>query len=395
MRLLSVLLVVSLTLAGCAAPGATEPGPEAVGNASVVFTEDYAFANTTVPKEELQNATLGEEHVHDAWGGFEELVLLDETREAGLCEGPVDAAFYAVVNGGFGCVGAFLPEGVVVPEGTGQLRIEVDATDALKAGEMRFQFRNKAREEELDASADPKTVWLLPLAQPDWDIPHAPATSFVMYVGAAGPGSVFEGAVHLRIVAERMPGWAPILAVAHVDHWKLPQLHDFAAPGVMTLLVDGEGHVTNIDPDRFLGGSEHGGVAFTDIVAPGAKHLTVVADTVSSDCVPAIRCWFVPELHVGGFERDRLGTLLHEEGGRRIYVWSVPDEVPEDSVYADVSTTGIEGRIDACATGDAGGPTCGYASMVSGSATARLFVHAWQGDVDVELLSGLVGPAPE
>lgn len=392
MRLVSVALVGILLLAGCATP--EEPAAQAdAQSAPVVFVEDYDFGNATIPQAELANATLGDEHVHDAWGDAEQLVLLDETLAAGDCEGAMDAAFYAGVttfNGegpAYGCARVALPEGVVVPEGTGELVIEVDASDAMKAGGMEFQFRNKAREERLESTTEPQHTWSIPLAQEDWDIAHAAATTFVMYVGAVGNGAVFQGSVATRVVALKQPGWEPIPAIAHVDHWALPSLHDFAAPGVMRL-GDVEVSVTNIDPARITGGAEeHGGVPFADIVAPGAKELTLVVDTISTDCPPVLTCWMVPILHVGGYARDRIGNVTFEDGQRRVYSWRVPDEVPEDSVYGNVSTTMIEPRITAC-TPDG---TCDLASIASTSITARVQTFSWKDAADVALLTTLAG----
>lgn len=391
MRLLPAAIVVVLLLAGCVAR--EEPAaPAEAADAPVVFVEDYALGNETIPREELANATLGAEHVHDAWGEAEQLVLLDETIAAGECEGTMDAIFYAGVttfNGegpAYGCARLALPEGVVVPEGTGELVIEIDATDAMKSGGMELQFRNKAREERLEASSEPTHTWTIPLTQADWDIAHAAATTFVMYVGAVGNGAVFQGNVAARVVAMKQPGWEPVLAVAHVDHWALPSIHDFAAPGVMRL-GDFEVSVTNVDPARLTEEEEHDGEPLTDIVAPGAKRLTLVVDTVSTDCAPVLTCWMVPILHVGGYARDRIGNLTYEEGQRRVYSWSVPDEVPEDSVYAEASTTMVEPRITAC-TPDG---TCDVASIASTSITARVQAFAWNRDVDLDQLTALAG----
>lgn len=384
-------LVLLVLMAGCtSAPDAPAAPDDAM--APVVFAEDYALGNETVPREELQNATLGAEHTHDAWGGAEQLVLLDDALTAGDCEGAQDALFYALVTTfaaegpSYGCARISLPEGAVVPEGAGELRIEVDATDALKSGGMQFQFRNKAREEALEATSEKQHAWSVPLTEADWDIAHVTATTFVMYVGAVGPGAVFEGTVQTRVVAVKQEGWEPVLAVAHVDHWMLPSMHDFAAPGVMRLF-DGEASVTNVDPSRATSQEKHHGIPLADIVAPGATQLVLVVDTTATDCAPGLTCWLVPILHVGGYERDRFGTLLAEEGARRVYGWRVPDEVPEDSVYAETSTTGIEPRIDAC-TPDG---TCGAASIASGSAAARIQAFAWKGEVDLALLDSLAG----
>lgn len=390
MRPVLALLAVAL-LAGCASP---PPADEPVmGNESVVFVEDYALGNTTLPAEELQNATLGAEHEHDAWHGAEQLVLLDADATAGLCEGEMDAAAYAAVmllgnqEAAYGCVRASLPEGVLVPEGTGTLRVEVDATEALKSGSLAFQWRNKAREEEGETTTEKVHAWEVALTSADWDVPHASATTFVMYVASRGPVGAFDGPVHLKVTAIRMEGWEPVLAIAHVDHWKLPQLHDFPAPGVMRLF-DGETSVTNIDPARFTGGGEaHEGLVLSDIIAPGASFVTVVADTTESDCAPVLDCFLVPILHVGGYDRDRVGALLLQEGGRRVYVWSVPDEVPVDSVYQEESTTAIEPRIDGCAAGQP--DTCGFASLASTTVHGRLQAFAWEGEVDLELLKTL------
>lgn len=394
----AALLVAFALLAGCVAENAPAGELAPANGSAVSFAEDYQLGNATVPKEELQNATLGSEHVHDLWGGAEELVLADETFAGGNCEGPVDAAAYALVTTfagegpAYGCARIRFPEGTVVPEGAGLLRFEVDATDALKSGSMQVQWRSKGHEVEGDPSSEPRHTWTFELTEADWDLPHATATTFVMYVGARGAAGVFEGPVKVRVVASRLSGWEPILAVAHVDHWKLDSLHDFPAPGVMRLL-DAEASVTNVDPARLTGGGAPQPIAFADIVPPGAKAVTIVADTTATDCAPVLRCWYVPELVVGGYDRTYFGELLHEDGARRIYGWTVPDEVPEDSVYANASSTTVNGRIDACAVGDAGRLTCGFASIASNKASARLQAFAWKDEVDLDLLATLAPKA--
>lgn len=396
---LALFLTAALVLAGCAAT-TDEPPAANETNETVTFAEDYALGNATIPAEQLQNASLGGEHDHDAWGDAEQLVLLDAEAVAGPCEGAQDSLFYALVTapegGAYGCVRALFPEGTLVPEGTGQLVVEIDAKDALKSGAIRLQYRNKAREEIGNSTSEPQHAWTIDLTSADWDIPHAPATTWVVYVGAEGPAGVFDGPVRLRVLANRIPGWEPIVAIAHVDHWKLPELHDLPAPGVMRIL-EGQGNVTNIDPARFVGQADvrDDDVPLTDIIAPGSKYLTIVADTTSSDCNAALRCWYVPFLRVGGYERDLFGELLYEEGGRRVYAWSVPDQAPEDSVYAEASTSVIQGRIDACAAGSAGGsPECGFVSFGSTSAQARLLALTWKGDIDLDVLSAIAGAAP-
>lgn len=381
-------LTIVLLVAGCATPS-DEVAAESLDAEPVVFVEDYALGNETVPREELQNATLGTEHVHDLWMGKEELVLLDATAEAGLCEGPVDAAAYLFVHAlgdqeaAYGCVRLSLPNGTVVPEGTAELAIEIDATQALKSGSLALQWRNKAREVDEETTTEPKHAWTVPLTPEDWDLPHATATTFVIYVASRGPAGAFEGPVSVRVVAQRIPDWEPVLAVAHVDHWKLPALHDLPAEGVMRL-YDGQAGVTNVDPALFLGGEGPAPVVLSDIVPPGTAYLTILADETGSDCAPVLHCWLVPELNVGGYWRTAFGEILLDEGGRRVYQWAVPEVVPEDSVYANVSTTTINPRIDAC--GPDGEATCGLASIASTSASARLLVLAWQGEPDLDLM---------
>lgn len=394
MRALALALV-ALLLAGCASqePAAT---PAALNNSTPLAVANYTIGNATLPQEEVQNATLGAEHVHDLWKGREQIVLLDASVDAGMCEGLQDAAFFVVSEAladqavAEGCARLYLPEGAVVPEGTGDLEIAVDATDALKSGAMELQFRDKGRQGEGEVSTDPKHTWHLNLSVVDWDLPHANATSWVIYVAAHGAPGLLQGSVKARVVAHKIPGWQPILAVAHVDHWKLPHLHDFAAPNAMRL-YDGTLSVTNIDPQRFFGQNLPQSTPFKDIVAPGATTITLIVDPKSSDCAPALECRLVPTLVVGGFARERLGNLTLVDGARRVYSWSVPNEVPEDSVYANVSTTQINPRIDACAVG-AGEATCGIASLASTSVTAHVIALAWKGKPDEAVLKTLGKP---
>ena len=396
MRLVAIILLGVLLVAGCASP-AQDAKPAALQDNATSTAANYTMANASVPKEELQNATMGAEHVHDLWGQKEEMVLFDDTVQAGPCEGPTDAALQTALTlageqeATSGCARFSFPEKTVVPEGTGEITVAVDASDALKAGGMELNFRNKAREALVDDTTNPVHTFHVNLTAADWDLPHATATTWIMYVQSTGkPLGVFDGAVKGRVIAHKIVGWKPILAVAHVDHWKLPHLHDFAAPGVMRL-YDGPANVTNIDPSRFSGQNLPGTIQLKDIIAPGASHVTLVVDMKSTTCAPGVECHLVPLLVVGGFERERIGTLLNAEGARRIYDWKVPSEVPEDSVYANVSSTRIDPRIDGCAAGQ--DSTCGLASIAAGSATARILAVAWQGEVDLALLDQIAGPA--
>jgi hypothetical protein len=172
-----------------------------------------------------------------------------------------------------------------------------------------------------------------------------------------------------------------------VDHWKLPHLHDLAAPDVMRL-YDGPANVTNIDPARLQGQNLPEQIKLKDIVAPGTTHVTLVVDRTGSECPPVVECWLVPLLVVGGYERERLGNLTFSEGERRVYTWNVPTEVPEDSVYANASTTLIDPRIEGCpANGDA--TTCGFGSFAATTVHARILALAWHGDVDMARLKAI------
>ncbi|GEM_PF-3733013 len=392
MRALALLAVLAL-LAGCAAPKPA-PAPANATNATAVAPMDYSPSNATVPQAEIQNATLGESHVHDLWKGREQIVLLDAEVAAGLCEGPADAALFLAQElvehqgAADGCARLSIPEGVVVPEGTGDLEVSVDASDALKGGAMELNFRDKAREGYGDPTTNPVHAWHLNLTQADWDLPHANATTWIIYVQAHGdPAGLMDGNVKARVVAHRIPGWQPILAVAHVDHWKLPHLHDFPAPDVMRL-YDGPANVTNIDPARFQGQDIPEPIKLKDIIAPDTKHVTLVVDRKTNGCPAPMECWLVPALVVGGYERERFGNLTFAEGERRVYTWSVPGEVPEDSVYANASTTMIDPRIEGCPPGG-DESTCGITSIASTTVTARILVLAWHGDVDVAKLKAI------
>jgi hypothetical protein len=389
------LVLAALVLAGCAsqAPAARHETENAT---AAIPAYNLTRENVTVPPAEIQNATLGGEHVHDLWKGREQIVLLDATVQAGLCEGPSDAALQlaqeVLAEGGAadGCARLFLPDGVVVPEGTGDLEVSADASAAMKGtGGMELNFRDKAREGTAEPTTDATHVWHLNLTEADWDLPHANATTWVLYVQGHGSATLLDGDVHARIVAHRIPGWQPILAVAHVDHWKLPHLHDFAAPDVMRLFA-GNLSVTNIDPARLQGQNLPQTYPLQDIVAPGAKWITLVVDDKSSDCAPVLECHLVPALVVGGFERERFGNMTFHDGARRVYTFAVPTEVPEDSVYANRSTTQIDPRIEGCVAG-ADESSCGVASIASTTVTARVLVLAWHGDVDNALLKKIAG----
>lgn len=384
-----VLLLVTIALAGCT----SDPPPPAAADASV------SLPPSAVPPE----AVLGGEHAHDLWADAFELVLLDaqaatETTCAGHLKGfaSLSAEGFAV-----GCA-RFAPEpGAVVPQGTKSVRIEVDASAALKAGSYTVEARTHARTTlSSEPTEEPETVVRFALDANDWDLPHEGHSSFGLVLRASAPHGVLDGEIRVRAVVERDPAWVPIVDPAHLDHWILGDRHAFVREGVAVSL-DTE---TTVHEDAVtdsaagpLAGPNPQVIPLEDIILPGSKFAVLVVHAKEwSGCPPAAACGLTAALQTGsGFGRPPADQPVQTRSGPgwKITAYPVPAWVGEDSTYATESASQVSAFIRVNHDLPMAS-TSVPASPTDVDVKTRFAVESWRGDVDladVQARYGLAG----
>lgn len=226
-RLLLVLLLLSAPLAGCLG-GESEPRPTAsdpagsAGNA----TDAGVAANATY----LRNLDYSREHIHDYWQGADARLLMDETLTTNTMQGVFYTAFRPLIDGrtstSAGMVPFTLPNGTFVPEGTGELLVEVDATAALRGGEvvLSHQAANAYEYTALEAQGA-QAGWTIELTAEMADVPHAKSTRWSFLLEADGAGGLLDGEVAVKVTAKRL---------FEIDAW--PEHPDFWDAGAVTKL---------------------------------------------------------------------------------------------------------------------------------------------------------------
>ncbi len=212
MRWKAAVLVGLLLVSGCLGGGsgtsdADDNGPQTIDTtASGNQTPANASENATY----LKNQDYNETHVHDYWpGNATEKVLMDETVEAG---------FWFDSDASVGGTWFSLPNGSFVPEGTGELVVEVDATSALERGQQALSYTpaNTNRYTQMDGQGAQAT-WEIEVSPEMADMPHAKSTRWAFTLEADGAGSVLDGEAHVRITAVKLhdlEAWPE-----HPDFW--------------------------------------------------------------------------------------------------------------------------------------------------------------------------------
>lgn len=229
MRWTAVLVGLMLVASGCITGGSdtndTAPTePQSVNETSSINrTTDNSTENATY----LKNSDYEEVHVHDYWpGNSTERILMDETVQTNT----LFSAFYTAFSPffqdpktGVGVVWFSLPNGSFVPVGTGKLVVEVDATGALKNGQMalRYSAADSAEFTRMDPQGAQAT-WNMEVQPTMTDPPHAKSTRWEFILEADGPGAVLDGEINVKITAVKtreLKTWP-----AHPDFWNQGEL---------------------------------------------------------------------------------------------------------------------------------------------------------------------------
>ena len=223
MRLAVLLLVGSLLAAGCL--GAQDEAPDRTPSELTTVEERKAevLANASDNATYLENDDYFEEHIHDYWGGAEERILMDEIVTASSDESARRAFFFSLLRGdpqtSVGYAAFTLPNGSFVPEGTGELRVDVDATAALRNGQLAFGYQaaNADRTETMEPQAATAS-WTIVLEPEMADMPHSSSTRWAFALWADGAGGMLDGDISVRVTAKRLfdiQAWPE-----HPDFWQ-------------------------------------------------------------------------------------------------------------------------------------------------------------------------------
>ncbi len=196
------LLIVGLMLtAGCLGGSDDDDSSQAQTIDAKTSDGSAVETNETGNATYLQNSDYSKAHIHDYWGEASERVIMDEVLEVWTCLG----AGWDEGEAASGCVFFSLPNGSFVPEGTGQLIVEVDATGSLRNGQMELEYKaaNTAEYVETDPQGA-QAEWLIELTPQMADLPHSKSTRWAFNLEGSGHGAVLEGEVNVKITAVKV-----------------------------------------------------------------------------------------------------------------------------------------------------------------------------------------------
>jgi len=197
--------VAVVALAGCLT-GGSDDDAEPEGQSLNVSTSPSSNASGNATY--LQASDYNQTHVHDYWPGrAERKVLISrnvETNRLSSASWTTFSVYTGEPDPSVGWVCFSLPNGSFVPEGTGQLSVEVDATGALENGQqvLRYDPANADRWHEIEAQGATAN-WTIDVTPEMTDLPHAKSTRWACELEAEGPGAVLDGSVNVTIVAEK------------------------------------------------------------------------------------------------------------------------------------------------------------------------------------------------
>lgn len=356
-----VMLAVLVLLAGCV-------GSEPQKAADIV--EPSSTADTAVDLPDI-GPDLGYT-LPDPWlEGETERILFEGVVQTGDCYAGAMAfeLFAGYVMGGCGDI--ILPEGSSIPSGTATVRIEADASQALKSGEY-FAFLYTPRRSTPDLANEAPTrepihVWEIPMEEADWDPYWAKNTLSWSGYWSANNGTsipVLNGPVPTKVVALRDPAWEPPLA-----------------PHPTTLLdaelawVDGSG--INLATRR---GTQLDALDMLPI-PPEARAISIAVTWEVISCPPGIRCWVNEWLEHEG--TPYYGGVLGQTDNSRVISIGVPDPLPPDLPGGNVSAASVQLFVPRCNEADPLLPCFVPFYAYDAEVKAHVLVQAWTGIPDL------------
>jgi len=396
-RVLAILFATVL-VAGCVDD---EPDPA-----------DHTGDGHPIDGDAAQNGTMGLfptlGDAIDPWEEGElERVLFEGTVEAGDCyPGAIagEAVFYQYFMGG--CALITLPDGALIPEGSAALRIEADATQALKSGSyISFLYtaeRDLSEEANGEESDVPVHTWRYPLVPSEWDPSFRPDSyaSLGFWTGAdfGDPDPpILMGPIATRVVAERDPAWN---ATPPLDHWSMLDMHRFPQPGVITIYD--KLHAGWRQPANSLataGLDQRAPNQLPEDRIPLGTTKVVVGATWGEikGCAPTMECSLRVFVGTPMGSYDGLGSHPPEELGQShvISVFSVPDEIEPMPDHTDHPSMGLKPFfVNQCPPpADTNVPDCTRTATET-TGDVRVLVEAWRDEVDLAAFTNRLMQAP-
>lgn len=302
------------------------------------------------------------------------------------------AAFTAL--GGYassGCGVFTLPADAHILRGSLALRIEADATQALKAGGFNVHYWSHSRTTQEQAEGTPSTspvaTFAFPLKPVDWE-PAAPTTATFWFWPQGGPVNVLEGPISTRVVLEKDVAWTP---AATMDHWNMTGMHQVVQAGVMTLI---DATIDWNEP-ALANGNFPTAPPLQGIIPTGTRFIVLgIQWTPMSNCppAPAFGCRMFSDIRDGDRVVTSFGGPIREaDDSHAIIVWDSPQQVPWDDETAETSRVSINPyALVMCHVPFE--TTCGRPPGGT-TTTVRFVMEAWSIDVDLAAVAArLDGP---
>lgn len=353
----ALIALVAIALSGCIGGLG---GPSDASNDSSTEEEEAANDSDVAFQQEVpDSAKTGDQHRHPQWEGEDTKTIFDGTVQAGDCYGifttVVITAFYAAAEQRVerGCAYIPLDNGTLVPQGTDKLQVEVDASEARQSGGYNLYTWTGNNSYENPTTTEDEHTWWVELSSDDWDGPHQTRSDYYFFSQAqaqeTGGIAHLEGPMEFTITAHKIPNWTAPLAAAHVDHWQLNGTHTFVNDDAIEVLNRTEVVYSCTWPESIQGCQEWGQeVNLSDIIPPGSSEV-ILAMTWPEvrDCAPVHECFLRANLRSGGSSWS-FGDLAASGDGYLVYRYKVPQEVPEDSTYANESQTVVQPNVYQC-----------------------------------------------
>lgn len=213
MRGTALILALALLTAGCVGGSDDGPDDEATATSAPGGSGQAATGNGSNATENatyLKNEDYNQTHVHDYWpGNTTTKVLMDEVLETNTFANVFYTGFSPLWTGeprtSVGTVWFTLPNGSFVPEGTGELTVEVDATSALDRGEITLFHTSPNTDQwtEMDPQGA-QAEWTIPLEPEMADLPHASSTQWYWRIEAQGNAAIMDGELNVKVIAHKL-----------------------------------------------------------------------------------------------------------------------------------------------------------------------------------------------
>lgn len=319
----------------------------------------------------------------DPWQGQDEILLFEGRSPLFTCVVFPDNWYPVPRNHREACARGFrFPSGVLVPQGTGRLRIELDLSQGRGSGPVVaeiFAYDNSMIRTE-NATGD-RAAWDVPLSPAQWDLTGTGQkdSGFSIVFRKAGDRVLLEDAP-VRVSALRDPSWQ---AEAYGDPWKAGSTESVPGPGFRPLF---DTEVRWKQPGgvrHFLGDPLMDSLALRSPIVLGTQQLAVVVAWKDvSGCLPHDRCFVRPIVwSAGGGWISTFDLRPRDESPHHVvYVFNVSLDLRADGPHAARSAAGLYPGFGSCTTANL---LCGSTAEAPIEASVRVRVEAWDREVVV------------